>query len=66
MPVTIGTLTSRITVLEGDVPLSPELLERLVNAVLARLRQELAAEEARRLEQEVPQRFSNPDPWGGR
>lgn len=66
MPVTIGTLTSRITVQEGDAALSPELVERLVAAVLARLRQELAAEEVRRLEQEVPRRFSSPDPWGGR
>lgn len=39
MPVHIQNLTSEVTPLEADFPLSPEQIERLVQIVLRRLEQ---------------------------
>lgn len=37
MPVHVEELTSEVTVAEGELPLTPEQIEKLVRLVLARL-----------------------------
>ncbi len=40
MPVHVEEMTSEVGVLEGELPLSPEQLERLVRMVIKRLEQQ--------------------------
>lgn len=59
MPVTIGTLTSNVNVSDGaSGVLGEEALERVVQAVLARMRERKEAEESVREEREIPERAS--------
>jgi len=59
MPVTIGTLTSNVNVSDGaSGVLGEETLERVVQAVLARMRERKEAEESVREEREIPERAS--------
>ena len=59
MPVTIGTMTSNVNVAEGAGALGEEMLERVVQAVLARLRERQEADESVREEGEIPARASD-------
>lgn len=59
MPVTIGTLTSNVNVSDGTGALGEEMLERVVQAVLARMREQRETEESAREESEIPERASD-------
>ena len=62
MPVHIDEMTSEVTAVDGEMPLSEAQLEALIERVLARLeerrRQEAMSREATRL------RRSSAPPWG--
>lgn len=59
MPVTIGTLTSNVNVSDGGGAVGEEMLERIVQAVLARIGERREAEESAREESEIPDRASD-------
>jgi hypothetical protein len=59
MPVTIGTLTSNVNVSDGAGAITEETLERVVQAVLARMRERKETEESVREEREIPARASD-------
>jgi len=63
MPVTIGTLTSNVTVNDGAAPLTDATMERLVRAAVARVKEELRAEEESRRDRTVPDRQSEANPF---
>lgn len=48
MPIHIEDMTSEITVVDGDVPLSPRQLEALTTQVAARVRQQQQEAERQR------------------
>ena len=59
MDVHIGTLTSRVTVTDGAAP-GDEMVEKIVAMVLARLREEQAAQERLKEDQEIRPQMSEP------
>lgn len=61
MPVTIGTLTSRVNVSDAAAPAADDFMEKIIRAAVARMKQELAYEEQLRDEREVHDRASEPD-----
>jgi hypothetical protein len=61
VPVTIGKLTSNVNVVDAPGAVSNDLLERLVQTVMSRLKQELEIEARYRRELEVPDRVSDSD-----
>jgi hypothetical protein len=61
MPVTIGTLTSNVNVVDGPDRLNDEMIERLIKLVLDRLNQETQAREQSLQESEVRDRMSEHD-----
>lgn len=63
MPVTIGTLTSNVNVVDGNNMMNDEMLERIVRLAVARLKAEMRSDEASREEQEVRDRRSESDPF---
>lgn len=63
MPVTIGTLTSNVTVTKGSGSLDQATLERIVRLVAARVKEELHTEEESRREREVRDRQSEVSPY---
>jgi hypothetical protein len=64
MPITIGSLTSHVTVTEGGpAALTDEMVERVVQAAVARMKDEMRAEEQARQEREVPDRRSDANPY---
>lgn len=63
MPVTIGTLTSNVNVVDssGGV-LNDETIEQIVRIVLARMKEEMASQEQSRQEREIRNRMSESEP----
>jgi hypothetical protein len=59
MDVRIGTLTSKVTVADGESA-SPELIETIVAIVLQRLRQERSSRENEEREREVRHHMAEP------
>jgi hypothetical protein len=47
MPVHVEELTSEVSVVEGELPLSPEQIEKLVRLVISRLAEHQRDEERR-------------------
>ena len=62
MPVTIGTLTSNVSVADSGA-ISEEMLEMIIQRVLARLRTERYLEEQAQREREIRDRMSEPEPF---
>ena len=58
MPVTIGSLTSNVNVMDGNNLLSEEMIEQIVKRVMVKLKEEMRAEESFLLEGEIPDRMS--------
>lgn len=48
MPVHVEELTSEVSVVEGELPLTPEQIEKLVRLVISRLAEHQRDEERRR------------------
>ena len=48
MPVQIDELTSEVTVMDGEMPLSPAQVEKLIKLVMARLEERKRREKQRR------------------
>lgn len=48
MPIDVGKFTTEVTVADGELPLSPAQVEKLVQVVLRRLQEKLRAEEQTR------------------
>lgn len=44
MPIDVGKFTTEVTVADGDLPLSPAQVEKLVQVVLSRLHDKLRAD----------------------
>jgi hypothetical protein len=57
-------MTSNVTVLEGDLPLSPQQIEKLIQLVLSRLEQKKLADERSRSATQL-RRQSAPAMWNG-
>lgn len=62
MPVTIGTLTSNVNVVDGG-GMTDEMTDRIVKLAVARMKEEMRSEEDARQESEVRDRRSEPDPF---
>jgi hypothetical protein len=60
MPVTIGRVTSNVSVVDTAGLISPELMEQIVRLVMARLKQEGSLEAQLQRDREIPQRMSDP------
>jgi len=58
MPVTVGTLTSNVTVTDTSRRFSDQTLEQIVRLVTARVRRELEAEKVAQEEAQIPDRMS--------
>ncbi len=63
MPVTIGTLTSNVNVVDSHSTLNDEMIEKIVQLVILRLKDEQHFELQVRKEQEVRDRMSEIDPF---
>jgi hypothetical protein len=61
MPITIGTVSSNVKILDQPGSLDEEMIERLVTLVLARLNREMHAREQLQDESAVRDRMSEPD-----
>ena len=61
MPVTIGTVTSRVNVVDRPGGFDDEMIERLTKLVLDRLNREMQARDQSRQESEVRDRMSEAD-----
>lgn len=61
MPVTIGELTSTINVVDTDLPLSPEVVERLVQLIIQRLKENERWEALTKQERELTNRMTSED-----
>lgn len=48
MPIEVGTFSTEVTVADGDLPLSPAQVDRLVQAVLRRLEEKERADHLRK------------------
>jgi hypothetical protein len=62
VPVVINTVSSSVNVTE-EAPLSPEMLEHVVQAVLKRVRQEHEEQRRSKEEREVRDRMSPKDDY---
>ncbi len=65
MPITIGNLTSNVTVADGNSMLNEAMLQQIVNLVMARLREEQYAEEQLNQERQIRDRMSESDLLSG-
>jgi hypothetical protein len=65
MPVHIGELNTKVTVIDGDLPLTPRQIEALVTIVIGRL-DELKRAEAERQGDRALRRSVIPGSGGGR
>lgn len=63
MPITIGTLSSTVNVVDGNSLLTEEVLEQIVAIVMERVRQERFEEERDRPEREIRDRVSEIEPF---
>ena len=63
MPVTIGTLTSNVNVVDSSGVLTEEMMERIVKMVMMRLKEERHFEEQARQEREIRDRMSESEPY---
>lgn len=63
MPITIGTLSSTVNVVDGNSLLTEEVLEQIVAIVMERVRQERFEEERDRPEREIRDRVSEIAPF---
>jgi phosphoglycerate dehydrogenase-like enzyme len=63
MPVTIGTLTSNVDVVEASGTLTQEVMEHIVKMVMTRLKEERYLEEQARQEREIRDRMSESEPF---
>jgi hypothetical protein len=61
MPVTIGEVTSTVNVVDSNLPLSPEAMERLVRLVMRRLKEQERWEALTKQESELGNRMTSED-----
>ncbi len=60
MPVTIGTVTSNVNVVEGG-GMTDEMMERIIKLAVTRMKEEMRSQESARQENEIPGRRSESD-----
>lgn len=60
MPIDVGKFTTDVTVADGDLPLSPAQVEKLVQVVLRRLQEKLRADEQSRAATAIRARAAPP------
>lgn len=58
MPVTIGEVSTTVNIVDGNQPLSEEMIERLVQLVLQRLREQERWDALTRKESELTNRMT--------
>lgn len=63
MPVTIGTLTSNVNVVDASGMLTEEVMEQIVRRAISRLKEEQHSEDQARQEREVRDRMSDTEPF---
>lgn len=63
MPVTIGTLTSNVNVVDNEGMANDAMVERIVRLVMIRLRQERQFEDLAHREREIRDRMSQTEPF---
>lgn len=63
MAVTIGNLNSRVNVVDSNNMLSEAVMEQIVQQVMMKLRDEMAAAEQAKQEREITNRSTNPEPF---
>lgn len=63
MPVTIGTLTSNVNVVDASGMLTEEVMEQIVRRAISRLKEEQHSEDQARQEREVRDRRSDTEPF---
>jgi hypothetical protein len=62
MPVTIGTLTSNVNLVDASAMPNPEMMENIIKTVIARLKEEDKATALLRQQQEIRTRMTQPEP----
>lgn len=63
MPVTIGTLTSNVNVVDTGNVLSEEVMEQIVKRVMMRLKEEMYYEGLAKEERKIRDRMSETEPF---
>jgi hypothetical protein len=63
MPVTIGTMTSHVNMVDSNQTMDDALIERIITMAVARMKAEMETDEQFRKETEIPDRMSEPRPF---